>query len=111
MLIIKTVKSGKVLIASDDITVIKDYVKNKIEVNLTRIKNLSSLDNVEWYQSDLIDTLNHALSLKASQVCILESLIELQSSLDSCYDKRINLLPDINFYTSDNKYQLVTMEC
>lgn len=111
MLIIKTVKDGKVLIASDDIGVITGFIKDKMEVNLARIKNLSSLDNVEWYQSDLIDTLNHALSLKASQVRMLESLIGLQSSLDSCYDRRINLLPDINFYTSDNKYQLVTMEC
>ena len=110
MLIIKTVKSGKVLIASDDITVIKDYVKNKIEVNLTRIKNLSSLDNAECYQSDLIDTLNNALSVKARQVCILESLLELQACVNNCYEGNMQII-DVNFFTDDNKYQLVTMGC
>jgi hypothetical protein len=111
MLIIKSVKSGKVLIASDDRTVINDYIKNKIETTLSHVKNLSSLGGVECHQSDLIETLNNVLSLKARQVCMLESLLDLQSSLHNCYDSRLYILPDLNFYTNDNKYQLVTVEC
>lgn len=110
MLIIKSVKSGKVLIASDDRLVILDFIKTKIESALNRIKGNNLLESTSIYQSDLVDRLNRILTEKTNQVIMLESLLELQTCANGCYDRNIQII-DVNFFTNDNKYQLVTVEC
>lgn len=110
MLIIKSVKSGKVLIASDDRAVIIDFINAKLESSLNRIKGNNLLEATAIYQSNLIDRLNRILTEKTNQVVMLESLMELQTCVNGCYDRNMQII-DVNFFTNDNKYQLVTVEC
>lgn len=109
MLIIRTVKDGKVLIASDDKAVISVFINAKLESALRRIKDNERLSNTEIYQPNLVDRLNSILTEKTDQVVMLESLMELHNCVVACYNRDIQI-KDVNFYTSDNKYQLVTVE-
>lgn len=110
MLIIKSVKSGKVLIASDDRAVIIDFINAKLESSLNRIKGNNLLELTTTYQPNLVDRLNRILTEKTNQVVMLESLMELQTCVVACYSRDMQI-KDVNFFTNDNKYQLVTAEC
>lgn len=110
MLIIKTVKDDKVLMASDDRAVIIEFINAKLESALRRIKDNERLSTTEIYQPNLVDRLNRILTEKTDQVVMLESLMELHTCVVACYNRDMQI-KNVNFYTSDHKYQLVTREC